>query len=111
MQVDLASVNGGNIPIDPQTSRWPIPPPADRRFLKDETAMNKIKNSLRIDDIDFKAYDVVFMAGGWGASYDLGYSELLGEKTTDAYLNGAVPGSVCHGALGFLHVKDEDGIQ
>jgi putative intracellular protease/amidase len=109
MQVDLASVNGGNIPIDPQTSRWPIPTPADRRFLKDETAMNKIKNSLRIDDIDFKAYDVVFMAGGWGASYDLGYSELLGEKTTDAYLNGAVLGSVCHGALGFLHVKDENG--
>lgn len=109
MEVDLSSVKGGNIPIDPQTTRWPIPTPADRRFLKDKTAMNKINNSLKIDDIDFKAYDIVFMAGGWGASYDLGYSEVLGQKTTEAYLDGAVLGSVCHGALGFLNVKDEYG--
>lgn len=109
MHVDLASPKGGNIPIDPQTRRWPIPTPADRCFLKDKTAMNKLENSLNIDDLDFKDYDIVFMAGGWGASYDLGYSEVLGEKTTEAYLNGAVLGSVCHGALGFLNVKDEYG--
>jgi putative intracellular protease/amidase len=109
VQVDLASPKGGNIPIDPQTKRWPIPTPADRRFLKDETAMNKLENSLNIDDLDLKVYDIVFMAGVWGASYDLGYSEVLGEKTTEAYLNGAVLGSVCHGALGFLNVQDENG--
>ncbi len=109
MEVDLGSVNGGNIPIDPQSVSRFIATPGDKRFLKDQTAMNKIKNSLKIDDLDFKEYDAVFMAGGWGASYDLGYSELLGEKTTEAYLNGAVLGSVCHGALGFLHVKDENG--
>jgi putative intracellular protease/amidase len=109
MEVDLGSVEGGNIPIDPQTKRWPIPTPSDRRFLKDETAMRKIENSLCIDDLDFKDYDVVFMVGGWGASYDLGYSQVLGDKTTEAYLNGAVLGSVCHGALGFLNVKDEYG--
>jgi putative intracellular protease/amidase len=71
--------------------------------------MNKLENSLNIDDLDLKDYDIVFMAGGWGASYDLGYSEVLGEKTTEAYLDGAVLGSVCHGALGFLNVKDEYG--
>ncbi|MEM8857298.1 MAG: type 1 glutamine amidotransferase domain-containing protein [Chloroflexota bacterium] len=109
MDVDLGSVNGGNIPIDPQSVVRFIATPYDKRFLKDKTAMNKIQHSQKIDDLDFKEYDVVFMAGGWGASYDLGYSELLGEKTTEAYLNGAVLGSVCHGALGFLHVKDENG--
>ncbi|NDJ53254.1 MAG: type 1 glutamine amidotransferase domain-containing protein [Chloroflexi bacterium] len=109
MQVDLASPKGGNIPIDPQTKRWPIPTPYDRRFLADETAMKKLQNSLNIDDLDFKDYDIVFMAGGWGASYDLGYSEVLGQKTTEAYVDGAVLGSVCHGALGFLNVKDENG--
>ena len=109
MDVDLGSVNGGNIPIDPQTDKWPIATDYDYRFLKDKTAMNKLKHSRKIDDLDFKAYDVVFMAGGWGASYDLGYSEVLGEKTTEAYANGAVLGSVCHGALGFLNVKDENG--
>ncbi len=109
MHVDLASPLGGNIPIDPQTINWPIPTPDDKRFLKDETAMRKLKNSLNIADLDFKDYDIVFMAGGWGASYDLGYSEVLGEKTTEAYANNAVVGSVCHGALGLLNVKDENG--
>jgi len=109
MTVDLASVKGGNIPIDPQTSGWPIATPYDYRFLKDQTAMDKLQNSKNINDLDFKDYDVVFIAGGWGASYDLGYSEELGEKTTEAYANGAILGSVCHGALGFLNVKDENG--
>jgi len=109
MQVDLASPLGGKIPIDPQTINWPIPTPDDKRFMKDETAMHKLNNSLNIADLDFKDYDIVFMAGGWGASYDLGYSEVLGEKTTEAYANNAVVGSVCHGALGLLNVKDENG--
>lgn len=109
MQVDLASPKGGQIPIDPQTINWPIPTPYDRRFLKDETAMNKLENSLNIADLDFKEYDIVFMAGGWGASFDLGYSEVLGQKTTEAYANNAVVGSVCHGALGLLNVLDENG--
>lgn len=109
MDVDLGSINGGDIPIDPQTVSRFIATSYDKRFLKDKTAMNKLENSRKIDDLDFKDYDAVFMAGGWGASYDLGYSKLLGEKTTEAYLNGAILGSVCHGALGFLNVKDEDG--
>jgi len=109
MDVDLASVNGGNIPIDPQTIRWPIATAYDRRFLADKDAMNQLENSLKIDDLDFKDYDIVFMAGGWGASYDLGYSDVLGEKTTEAWADGAIVGSVCHGALGLLNVKDENG--
>lgn len=109
MEVDLASIQGGKIPIDPQTVSWPIPTPYDRRFLKDNNAMRKLNHSLNIKDVDFTDYDIVFMAGGWGASYDLGYSELLGEKTTEAYANNAVVGSVCHGALGLLNVKDENG--
>lgn len=109
MECDLASVKGGNIPIDPQTISWPIPTPYDRRFLRDHDAMRQLKNSMCIEDVDFTDYDIIFMAGGWGASYDLGYSDLLGEKTTEAYANNAIVGSVCHGALGLLNVKDENG--
>ena len=110
MTVDIASPKGGKIPIDPATIRWPIPTTShDKRFLKDNTAMNKLNNSLNIEELDFKDYDIVFMAGGWGAAYDLGQSELLGEKTTEAYANGAILGSVCHGALGLLQTKDENG--
>lgn len=109
MQVDIASPKGGKVPIDPATIRWPIPTPYDKRFLADKAAMDKLNNSLNIADVDFKDYDAVFMAGGWGAAYDLGQSDLLGEKTTEAYANNAILGSVCHGALGLLQTKDENG--
>lgn len=109
MQVDVASVKGGPIPIDPWSLRWPIATPADRRFRTDPEFQDKVNRSHKIDDVDFTRYDLVYMAGGWGAAYDLGTSDVLGRKLSQAYATGAVLGSVCHGALGFLQATDERG--
>ena len=109
MQVDVASIKGGNIPIEAQSIKWPVATDADKRFLSDPEFQRKAENSLKIDDVDFTEYDVVFMAGGWGAAYDMGFSEVLGQKTSDAYANGAVLGAVCHGSLGLLKTKKADG--
>jgi putative intracellular protease/amidase len=109
MQVEVASIQGGKIPIEPSSLRWPLLTPADRRFLKDGTFQAKVENSLNIAELDFTRYDIVFMAGGWGAAYDLGYSEVLGEKISAAYAADVILGSVCHGALGFLNATDENG--
>ncbi|MGI9294790.1 MAG: type 1 glutamine amidotransferase domain-containing protein [Pseudomonadales bacterium] len=110
MQVDVASIKGGEIPVDPQTLSRMIKTAEDERFLADAALQAKVKNSLRIDDVDFTQYDAIFLAGGWGAAYDLGYSEVLGQKVSEAYYaQRAVMGSVCHGALGFIKAKDKDG--
>ena len=113
MAVDMASVRVGPIPIDPQTLNFVIRTPEDERFLEDPALQAKVKNSLRIDDVDFTQYDVIFISGGWGAAYDLGYSEVLGRKVSEAYYAGnaepPILGSVCHGALGFIRAKDRDG--
>jgi putative intracellular protease/amidase len=109
MEVDVASIQGGKIPIEPSSLRWPLLAPEDKRFLKDADFRGKADNSLKIDDIDFTKYDIIFMAGGWGAAYDLGYSEVLGRKISEAYAVKVALGSVCHGALGFLKAKDEKG--
>lgn len=109
MTVDIASIEGGVIPFEPVSMRWPLATPADWRFLDDEDAQNKTTNSLKIDDVDFTEYDIIWLAGGWGAAYDLGFSPELGEKITEAHAEGILLGSVCHGALGFLMAKDVDG--
>lgn len=109
MQVDVASIKGGKIPLEDRSIKWPVATDADKRFLSDPDFVHKVENSLKIDDLDFTDYDLVYMAGGWGAAYDLGPSEVLGQKTTEAYANGAVMGAVCHGTLGFLQTKKEDG--
>ena len=109
MQVDVASIEGGEIPFEPMSLRWPVSMSADHRYLADPDLQQKTRHSLKIDDLDFTQYDLVYMAGGWGAAYDLGYSEVLGEKISEAHAEGILLGSVCHGALGFLMATDVDG--
>ena len=111
MQVDVASIKGGQIPIDPSGFGRVMISPEDERYLDDPTLRAKVENSLRIDDVDFTAYDAIFLVGGWGAAYDLGYSEVLANKIGEAYYGPKEPliGSVCHGALGLINVKDREG--
>ena len=110
MDVEVASVKGGEIPIDPQSFYYMIKADADKRYLKDETFQQKVKNSLPVEDVDFTQYDLVFFAGGWGAAYDMGQSEILGRKVSEAYYaKTPILGSVCHGALAFVQAKDTAG--
>ncbi len=110
MHVDVASVQGGEIPIDPQSFLYMIKTPEDIRFQQDAAFQAKVKNSLRVDDVDFTQYDIIFFAGGFGAAYDLGKSEVLGRKVSEAYdAQRPIIGSVCHGALGLVNAKDQDG--
>ena len=54
-------------------------------------------------------YDIVYLAGGWGAAFDLGFSEELGRQITVANEHEQVIGGVCHGPLGLIRAKAEDG--
>jgi putative intracellular protease/amidase len=109
LQVDLASIKGGEIPLEPIGARWPLSSHQDQRFFDDQEAMNKLQNSAPISEVDFLEYDIIFIAGGWGASYDVATSELLGEKITAANAEDILLGSVCHGALGFRLAEEVDG--
>ena len=109
MEVDVASIKGGEIPIDPFSFRRALKSDQDKRYLEDESFQAKTKNSIPIENLDIKAYDIVFFAGGWGAAYDMA-SEVVAEKVSDAYYNSDVLfGSVCHGALAFTEAKDKNG--
>lgn len=111
MQVDIASIKGGEIPIDPQSFYRPIISTDDKRFLEDDVFQAKAKNSIPIDEVDITSYDVVFLAGGWGAAYDMIQSETLAKKVTQAYYGdrSAIIGGVCHGVLGLAQAKDAEG--
>ncbi len=111
MSVDLASIKGGEIPIAPDSLGRVTRSPEDDRFLNDPIFTAKAEKSIKIDDIDFTDYDLIFLAGGWGAAYDLGYSEVLAQKLEAAFYADHQPilGGVCHGVLGFINMKDRQG--
>ena len=109
MRVDLASPLGGIVPVEPLSMKEPIRTPQDDRMLEDEAFRAKLMNSLSIADLDFTAYDIIYFAGGWGAAFDLGQSETLGGKVSDAFAAGRVIGGICHGPLGLLRARRPDG--
>lgn len=109
MNVDIASIKGGEIPVEPNSMGWPLASEADYRFMEDAVAMAKLTKSIPIDRIDPSKYDVVFLSGGWGAAFDFAQSSTLADVVTAANANDAVIGSVCHGALGLVNAKAKDG--
>ena len=111
IDVDMASIQGGQIPIDPQTLSYVIRSPEDERYLNDSVAQTKVRNSLAIADVDISQYDIVFISGGWGAAYDLAQSPVMATKVSEAYYGErtAVIGGVCHGVLGLVNAKDKEG--
>ena len=111
MKIDVASIKGGQVPVDPSGLGRTMITPQDKRYLNDPALIAKVENSLRIDDVNFNQYDVIFLVGGWGAAYDLGYSDVLAKKIGEAYYGPKEPliGSVCHGALGLINVEDREG--
>ena len=109
ISVDIASIRGGIIPIEP--TPYFLRTDEDNAFLKNSELVSKLNNSSSIADIDFESYDIVFLSGGWGAAYDLGFSDLLGEKVSAAYYSNKKPiiGGICHGVLGLIKAKDKEG--
>ncbi len=109
MTVDVASPNGGVIPFDPQSLRPPVRTEACDRFLADDDLRAKVTDSDAVGVLDIADYDIVFLAGGWGAAFDLGFSDELGRQITAANERELVIGGVCHGPLGLLRASAADG--
>lgn len=109
LEVDIASPRGGVVPIDPVSLRPPVRCDGDDRFLADDILKSKVNDSLAIGDLEASTYDIVFLAGGWGAAYDLAQSQDLADFITAANAANKVIGGVCHGPLGLLNAKNEDG--
>ncbi|MEO6204794.1 MAG: type 1 glutamine amidotransferase domain-containing protein [Mycobacteriales bacterium] len=109
MEVDVASPLGGTIPVEPQSLKPVLRSAADDRFLGDDVLRHHVGSSRSVSDLNAADYDIVFLAGGWGAAWDLGTSPAVAEFITAANKAGAVIGGICHGPLGLLGATAEDG--
>lgn len=109
MQVDVASPLGGVVPVDPQSLKPVLRTRDDDRFLADGVLRGKVQHSLGVSDIDIADYDLVYLAGGWGAAFDFGCSEALSQLVTAANARGLVIGGICHGPLAMRNAKAVDG--
>jgi putative intracellular protease/amidase len=109
LSVDVASIRGGIVPVDPLSMKPAIRSADDDRMLADPRLRGKLMRSPAVADVDFAAYDIVFLAGGWGAAFDFGQSDALAERMSAACAAGRILGGICHGPLGLLRARKPDG--
>ena len=109
MEVDVVSIKGGAIPVEPMSVKWPLKSEYDDRFLKDKDLRQKVGAAKSVGQVDGAQYDAVFLAGGWGAAFDFEQSPELGQLLLQAEDASAVIGGVCHGPLGLLAARRGNG--
>lgn len=111
VQIDIASIAGGSIPIDPRSLSDDTAknPASVNRFQNDASAMEKIKNTPSVANIDLSKYDAVFLPGGHGTMFDLPVSKELATLISQAYQQNKVVAAVCHGPAGLVAATGADG--
>ncbi|SHH31727.1 type 1 glutamine amidotransferase domain-containing protein [Ferrimonas marina] len=106
-QVDVVSIAGGDIPVDPSSFRE-----ADAgvdRFLADDQLSALLKNTNALASVDSADYQAVVYAGGHGTMWDFRQSEAVQQVSTEVYQAGGVVAAVCHGPAALVDVQLADG--
>lgn len=103
--VELASIQGGEPPADPGSAEGDAVNDDVRRFMADDAAMNRLRNTVPVDQLEVSGCDIVFLPGGHGTMWDLPDSKALGRLLAEAWDKGAVIGAVCHGPAGLLAAR------
>lgn len=107
-EVDLASPQGGETPLDAVKERGQNPESVER-FLDDQYAMDKVKLTKRLDQVLAEGYLAVYLPGGHGTMWDLPHDVRLGQLLTGMYEAGKPVAAVCHGPAGFVGATRGDG--
>lgn len=105
IEADFVSPEGGEPPMDGMNPD----DPAQRAFLEDAEVSEKLKNTLRPEQVDPSDYDAILYVGGHGAMWDFPENEALAHTAAAIYEGGGAVSAVCHGPAGLVNIKLSDG--
>lgn len=115
LAVELASPEGGKIPIDPESLLFTnlgesmgIQGAVAKRYQSREF-MRLLDDTRALGELDADAYAAIYMTGGHGVMFDFPTSAALAKLTGAMYDAGKIVAAVCHGPAGLLEVKLASG--
>lgn len=108
-EVTLASIKGGEVPIDEASLHPPFLTKVAEEFLLDDEAMKLVTESKALADVADGDYDAIFLPGGHGTCWDLPDNQTLISVIARLWNAGKIVSAVCHGPVGFVNVKDAAG--
>lgn len=107
-QVDLASTQGGEPPVDPASVEGDKAEiPSVKRFHADKDAMNALRRTAHIASVKPSDYKAVFIPGGHGAMFDFPGNRHVKNLLEGVWNHGGALGAVCHGPAALVDVMIE----
>ena len=107
--VTLASVAGGQPPIDPKSTLEDFQTPSTHRYDSDESVKALMANTAILANVNAADFDAVFYPGGHGPLWDLTDNQ-DSINLISAFIEQNKPVAVvCHATAVLLKVKDSNG--
>ena len=112
--ITIASVNGGNVPIDPYSI--PSNPqgtnrddPITDKFLHTPADVAIINHTVPVSTVNAREYSAVVFPGGNGATYDFPWDKNVNRIAAAIYEQGGIVAAVCHGPAALLNATLSNG--
>jgi putative intracellular protease/amidase len=108
-KITLASPNGGPIPLDPKSESIIVANSYTKKFLKDPEVMSLLAHPVALDTVSAINFDLVLVAGGHGALWDLAENGALTYLLEDFSRQHKLIAAVCHGVAALAPLRNTDG--
>jgi putative intracellular protease/amidase len=113
-EVDIFSPAGGpcrwDAMSDPEDeSQWQAEDVISRGYKHDPAFLERIADTMKVDDLDVGAYDVLVVAGGQGPMFTFADATGLQQKFVAFYETGKVTAALCHGSAILAYTDLPDG--
>ncbi|NMN39397.1 type 1 glutamine amidotransferase domain-containing protein [Pedobacter sp. SG918] len=108
-EITIASPNGGNVPIDPESLKTFTLDKVSKKYWNDSSFRESLKNSKKLKEVENEKFDVVYLAGGHGTMYDFPNDTAMQNIVQQQYENGKIVAAICHGVGGLLNVRLSNG--
>jgi putative intracellular protease/amidase len=103
--IEIATPLGGQPPIDPKSEDPSAATEDTKRFDKDTELLSKLKNTLKLADVNQADYDAVFYPGGHGPLWDLTDDKNSIALIEAFYTHNKPVAFVCHAPATLKNVK------
>lgn len=107
--VELASPQGGAIPIDPASREASAQTDATRRLEADGLRTGLLSRSRALSELDAGRFDAVFYPGGHGPMWDLAVDPVNAGLLKAFWQAGKPVAAVCHGVAALLAARSDAG--
>jgi putative intracellular protease/amidase len=107
--ITFASPEGGPMPLDPNSQSAAAATENTNRFQRDAKAMYRLGHALPLKEVRAANFDLVFVAGGYGAMWDFPGNEELKQLLDDFIKQDKPVGLVGHAVVALLSLTKSNG--